>query len=293
MVLYRRNYSGVQIMTSGGHLVLPFGAFYGCAEARRHVDGIDAAVMNADPHRVVERHTHEDAHFVFVLEGLYVSSAVGAPAISRGPTLLFNPAGTTHRDHFEARSRLFEGRFLTLSVAAHHVDDAALRGTLPERAAVLTDPRGMALASAIARECVAWRGTSTMVMEDHAFALLAMAAQFRGTVERRAPGWLSTAREMLHDQCGDALSMVELARVAGVHPVHLARVFRRFLGCTPSDYVRRRRVERSRVLLRETTRPLSEIALSCGFVDQSHFAKAFKRRIGMTPGAFRRQEEQG
>jgi AraC family transcriptional regulator len=69
--------------------------------------------------------------------------------------------------------------------------------------------------------------------------------------------------------------------------VHLARVFRRHLGCTPGDYLRRRRLERAAVLLRETARPLSDVALHCGFADQSHFANAFKRHTGVTPGSYR------
>ena len=83
------------------------------------------------------------------------------------------------------------------------------------------------------------------------------------------------------------MRVAEFARAAGVHPVHLARVFRQYLGCTPGDYLRRPRLERAAVLLRETPRPLSDVALSCGFADQSHLANAFKRHTGVTPGAYR------
>ena len=89
--------------------VLAFGTFYGNVNVRRCAPGLDVAVLDVDPHRIVERHSHEEAHFVLVLDGLYVSSASGADAISRGPFLVFNPAGTTHRDRFEARSRVMEG----------------------------------------------------------------------------------------------------------------------------------------------------------------------------------------
>ena len=71
--------------------------------------------------------------------------------------------------------------------------------------------------------------------------------------------------------------------------MHLARVFRLHLGCTPGDYLRRRRLARAAVLLRETARPLSDVALACGFADQSHLAHAFRRHAGVSPGAFRRR----
>ena len=99
---------------------------------------------------------------------------------------------------------------------------------------------------------------------------------------------LAVARELLDDRCGEAVRVTELARAAGVHPVHLARVFRQHLGCTPGEYLRRRRLERAAVLLRETARPLSDVALHCGFADQSHLAHAFRRHAGVSPGAYRR-----
>ena len=83
------------------------------------------------------------------------------------------------------------------------------------------------------------------------------------------------------------MRVAELARAAGVHPVPLARVLRQYLGCTPRDYLRRRRLERAGVLLRETARPRSDVALSRGSADRSHLSTAFERHTGVTPGAYR------
>lgn len=294
------------------HHVLPFGAFYGRPGVRRAAPGLEAAVLDADPHRVVERHGHEEAHFVLVLEGLYVSSAAGAPAVSAGPLLVYNPAGTTHRDRFEAQAvegwgRRFAGRFLALSVGADLVDAAAADGQAPEAAMVLRDPDALALARRLARAVagpVAGSvadddmgdnvgdnvGAAGLLGESLALALLAASAPGRDDPHvgsGAAPRWLAVARELLDDRCGGAVRIAELAAAAGVHPVHLARVFRRHLGCTPGEYLRRRRLERAAVLLRETRRRLSDVALDCGFADQSHLANAFKRHRGVTPAAYR------
>ena len=72
-----------------GYHSLSFGAFYGRPEVRHSTSGIDISVLNADPHRVVERHTHADAHFVLVLDGLYASSAAGAEPVTNGRALIF------------------------------------------------------------------------------------------------------------------------------------------------------------------------------------------------------------
>jgi AraC family transcriptional regulator len=73
-----------------------------------------------------------------------------------------------------------------------------------------------------------------------------------------------------------------------VHPVTLARAFRRSFGCTVGEYLRRLRIERATEQLAGGDTPLAEIALAAGFADQSHFSNVFRRRTGMSPSAFRR-----
>lgn len=276
-----------------GHLSLPFGSFYGQLDVRCHAPGLDIAILNADPHRVVERHSHDDAHFVLVLHGLYASSAAGADAISSGTALIFNPAGTTHRDTFEARSRAVEGRFLTVSIGADLMTGASDDAEVGAGASALRDPRAIATAVQLARECHHSESDAALMQESLALSLLAHAGRARCLKTADAPRWLSVAREQLDDRCQDDVRIAEVARAAGVHPVHLARVFKHHLGCTPGEYLRRRRLDRSRTLLRETQRSLTQIALRSGYADQSHFARSFKSGTGVTPGAFRRQQAIG
>jgi len=75
-----------------------------------------------------------------------------------------------------------------------------------------------------------------------------------------------------------------------VHPVHLAAAFRRHFGCTPGAYLRRARVERAAAMLKRRL-SLAEVALRCGFADQSHMTHAFRRTLGVTPGMLRGDSE--
>lgn len=59
----------------------------------------------------IPRHTHEDAHFLLIIDGLYLTSARNVEQLCSSSTLIFNPSGTTHRDRFHTRG----GRFLTVS----------------------------------------------------------------------------------------------------------------------------------------------------------------------------------
>jgi AraC family transcriptional regulator len=84
-----------------------------------------------------------------------------------------------------------------------------------------------------------------------------------------------------------APSLAELAALAGVHPVHLSREFRRHYHMTVGEYIRKRRIQHASQLLSHSGLSLSEIAATCGFSDQSHFCALFKRHAGMTPAKFR------
>lgn len=102
------------------------------------------------------------------------------------------------------------------------------------------------------------------------------------------PNWLAQVRAVVDERYDESLRVSDLAERAGVHPVHLARVFRRRHGCTLSEYRRRLRVERAREQLERSARDLSDIALSSGFADQSHFTRCFKEITGLPPGRYRR-----
>jgi AraC family transcriptional regulator len=79
----------------------------------------------------------------------------------------------------------------------------------------------------------------------------------------------------------------ELAEVAGYHPVHVARSFRRFTGKTIGEYVRSSRLVLAQKLLEDRTRSIAEVAYLSGFADQSHFTRLFPRCLRTTPNEIR------
>ena len=118
--------------------------------------------------------------------------------------------------------------------------------------------------------------------------ILAGAARARDVLAHGAvPRWVAEAREYLHDP-GAIASLGELAAVVDVHPVTLARGFRKAYGCSVGEYLRWLRIAQAARRLAETDAPLAEIALEAGFADQSHFSNVFRRETGVPPSAFRR-----
>lgn len=94
-------------------------------------------------------------------------------------------------------------------------------------------------------------------------------------------------REHVHQNLDASLTLDELAAVAGMSRFRFARGFRHSTGTTPHEFVVRARVGRARVLLERTGTPLFEVAARCGFADQSHLTREFRKRTGTTPGRYR------
>jgi AraC family transcriptional regulator len=84
------------------------------------------------------------------------------------------------------------------------------------------------------------------------------------------------------------IKVTELIRVVQFCPNRFNRVFKESFGCTPHQYVIRRRIERAQKLLLMCKDPLRRIAADCGFVNQSHLSNQFRKSVGQTPGEWRR-----
>jgi AraC family transcriptional regulator len=105
-----------------------------------------------------------------------------------------------------------------------------------------------------------------------------------------APRWLSRAVDYMHARCLESPTLAEISRVAGVHPAHLAREFRRVHKQSPASYVRKLRLDWAAGRLARTDESVAGLAAASGFADQSHFTRAFRRYAGVTPAAYRRDQ---
>ena len=122
---------------------------------------------------------------------------------------------------------------------------------------------------------------------------------FAGTARHHAlsstdePSRWRIMREKIHYDFRESLRVRDLAQAAGIHPVHAARIFRRYSGRTPGEYLQHLRVQAACRMIAENNDPLSAVAAQAGFADQSHMNRTFKRIIGTTPGTFQGQLEAG
>jgi len=103
-----------------------------------------------------------------------------------------------------------------------------------------------------------------------------------------SPAHLRLVLEHIDAHIAEEVGLDELAALTGKSACHFLRCFKQSTGISPHRYITRRRIDHACELLTAGL-PLVEIALACGFADQSHFGRVFRRERQLTPMAFRRQ----
>ena len=257
-----------------------FGAIHG---AREQCGAIFTDLRHASP-RKLPWHSHELAFFALVLNGHY-RERCGRFENQYSPfTLMFRPAGVPHQDEIGPRGvRLYEIELRP-----------AWQKRLADCSAALDRPRDdigggplLWLAFKLFREVEASPARGNIAVESLLAEMLSFAAHSAQRESRHAPGWLPRILDKLQTEHCRRLTLDELACEAGVHPVHLSRVFRPCVGEGIGEHVHRLRVRTACERLLAPHVSLSELSFGTGFADQSHFTRAFRKITGMTPATFR------
>lgn len=229
------------------------------------------------------RHCHSHAYLSFVLSGRYTEKYLDVECVCSEGALRFLPPGQLHEDRYNTAVRCLLVKIEPLAL-----------DRLGDHAPVLCAPgevSGLAsswLANRMYREFTANDDVAPLAMEGVLLEILAESARSIGDgAGVHAPSWLRRVREALEDSYLLAPSLADLAAIGGIHPVHLSREFRKHYQMTIGEFIRKRRIEKACHLLTNSDTPLSEIALTCGFSDQSHFCATFKTHTGLTPAKFR------
>ena len=230
---------------------------------------IHSSVVSYAGGALLDRHVHSSASVSIVLAGS-IEEAVGQKIeVGRIGILVAKPAEVEHSNRV--------GR-----------DGAILLAVKGREAAEVVDRRwrwiesrdAIALGLQLARSLK--KGAA--VEAEQLFDLLGLAALKSDT--SRGPAWITGIRTRLNREPNPP-SVTELAQQSGVHPVYLARAFRKQFGCSIRDYRRTMRVRRAADLLAGCNLPISAVAASLDFFDQSHLCRDFKAEMKVSPTEYR------
>lgn len=236
------------------------------------------------PAHAVPSHRHDHAHLILVLRGAYQHDAAGARQPEGAPLLVFNPPRTEHRDCFAEGQDLQQAHFLALHVSAERWWLWQQQLDLPSQPLALSGPGLVPLA-----RCLAQALQGGPESADDCF-MQALDLVHPAPALRNTSGWLQRARLHVREQALDgqgALQLTALATALQVHPVSLSRAFQRQWRCSPLQYAQALRLDRAAALLRGPG-AIAGIAAQCGFFDQAHLARQFRRAYGCSPSAYRR-----
>lgn len=230
-------------------------------------------------------HSHQVPLVSIVLKGNVREVDGRKRSVERGPYSV----GITARGDTHAHEILSD-RVMTLCFAV----DEPFRKVLGDEAevfdmnATIRTGRLPSLIPRLQREIFASDQASDLIIQG---LVLEFAGELKRRQDRRLPSdppeWLRHARELIHDRGAEAFGIAEVAKEVGVHPSHLARVFRQHMRESPGEYLRRIRMERATREVLLSKAPLKVIAERAGFSDQAHFSREFRRIHGVSPLDYR------
>jgi AraC family transcriptional regulator len=257
------------------------GEFYSPVETRLRTEDVLLSELRQPCARKVPRHQHELPYVTVVLDGDYLEGDRGQLEELRPLTAVFNPSGIRHTTVIgPAGAALF-----TIELRDESLRQLGMR--LPLRTEVDRGAGTMLWPGLRLYSAVKTQTADSLALESHVLELLGAIAG-SAAVEKSAPRWLGRVKERMQEEFQNDIRMRDLADDAGVHPVHLARVFRAQERRTPGDYLQQLRVRAASHRLREPGDSVAAIAVECGFADQSHLTRVFRKFTGTTPAQFRR-----
>ncbi len=237
------------------------------------------------PRQRIARHHHKHPYLCLVVSGRYRERNDSGEVEACPGMLLLHPADSSHSDSFEET----EARLFMLEIPAPWLEDLAAPAF--REPAVHANGTVAALGARIRREALTRDHLTPLAIEGLLLELVAASERLAACLSLSPPpAWLRRARAFLDEAFRRPPTLGDLAEECGVHPSHLARSFRLHYGRSIGVYIRELRVLRAKELLRSSSQQVSlaDVALACGFADQSHLTRVFRRLECVTPACYRR-----
>jgi AraC family transcriptional regulator len=246
--------------------------YTGAVLPHRRFDGAHVVRVMHPPGQRIDAHGHDWPVLTLYRIGDYREQSEDGEACFDGPSIVFQPPGAAHADKIGAQG---------LETLAMTFDPAWFgRTLLPVRTCWR---HGGALGAASRRLAQAWLSADEARVRDETQSLL-LALRAPAPAPPR-PSWAVRVTQAMEREA----PTTTIADALSLHPAWLARAYRAWRGEGIGETLRRKRVERATLRLRQGDESLAEIAAACDFADQSHMNRAFRAVLGRTPGEVRRE----
>lgn len=264
-------------------IILPKGTYYGEKKLELENKGLILSEYNYHLPQT-DWHYHENPYFMYVLDGnVYDVNKKGKTTCSAGSLLLHN----WNEQHFNSKASPL-ARGFHIEFERKWFDDKKLNIDLWEGSRRMEDPRLHHILGKLYAEFKCQDEFSETSIDLLLLQLCERTQSNAEGISKFEPDWIPELKQIIHDQT-DSLSLADLSKTLGVHPVHLSRAIPKYLNTTLGDYIRQQRIKKALGFMMNEQFTLTEITYLCGFSDQSHFTRTFKMYYHTTPKAFRKQ----
>jgi len=218
-------------------------------------------IVRYAPFQQIRQHAHGEEGLTIVLQGTFLEETQRGTMLARAGSVATRPYGLHHTNRFGA-------------------EGAVILAVIPDRDRFSEPIHDWAACDIPSAFRAALR---LIARDDDAMPELLATLCAPGRTDRAS---MARTRRLLDDP-DVRPSVSALARIIDVHPVHLARQFRRVYGVSLREYRTIQMVKRAAAVILETNAPLSRVAHDCGFADHSHMCRAFRRVAGWSPSRLR------
>lgn len=264
--------------------VLTKGKYYGEKKLELDNKGIILSEYNYLTQKT-DWHYHENPYFMYVLEGnVFDVNKRRKTACLPGSLLLHN----WNETHYNSKASNF-ARGFHIEFERKWYEQKKLNVNLWEGSQFIDNPAMHCLLGKIYFEFKCQDKYSELSIDLLLLQLCETSQADYQFKYENTPPWVSSLKEILHEENSDKLSLKSLSEELGVHPVHLSRTIPRYFSATLGDYLRQQKLKKALPHLLNLELSLTEIAYISGFADQSHFSRTFKSYFGKTPKTFRAQ----
>jgi len=256
--------------------------FLGSAEFQVKSNDLYVALNSYNTNQEFEDwHSHKHASISFLLSGSYREDIARKGYIRRPGDIKFIAAGEDHRCNNYTQGT----RKINIELPGELLKSMQVKEDDLERL-LLSYPQAKFKLLRFYHELTKqpdFTGLSTqLLLYDLLYAPVRV-----GNCSDRPPDWVHKLKDLLHGQFDKTPDLTAISRLLNVHPVTISRYFPKYFGVTLTAYLRNIRVETALSLIKGTNKSLTDIGLSCGFADQSHFTHTFKRVTGFLPKEYR------
>lgn len=263
-------------------------SFHGKFLRSVELGGIRLTEVAYGPNFQNREHSHEYAYIGVTLNGHSTQVCRNDVRSSRPWTIMYHPVGEVHSDHFHEQG----AREFNIELSGSRLQKLCECSNFLQASVQLHRGKAGWVAARLYSEFRLMDDLSWLAIEGLTIELIAEIGRHdvKAPFPRALP-WLRQVEDIIHSRYTERLTLSQLARSVGVHPVHIAREFHRRKGCTIGQQIRQLRIEQACQMLTQGDSPLAEIALGVGFPDQSQFTRTFKNHVGVTPSEYRRLKQ--